>query len=81
LQKYPATPSPVVDAITTLVGRWVTQDAARVNAAQAATRMQHHRREIDDVNKYLDARQRMRRPGTGDQTTRETSRGTRTPSP
>ena len=42
---------PVVGAITTLVERWVSQDAARVNAAQAATRLHHRRRELDDVTR------------------------------
>ena len=45
----------MVDAFTTLVERWVSQDAARVNAAQAATRLHHRRRELDDVNRYLSA--------------------------
>jgi len=43
----------VVDAFTSLVERWVSQDAARFNAAQAATRLHHRRRELDDVNRYL----------------------------
>ena len=43
----------MVDSFTTLVERWVSQDAARFNAAQAATRLHHRRRELDDVNRYL----------------------------
>ena len=43
----------MVGAITTLAERWVSQDAARFNAAQAATRLRHRRRELDDVNRYL----------------------------
>jgi len=50
--------SPVVGAITTLVERWVSQDAARFNASQAATRLQHRRRQIDDVTLFLATQER-----------------------
>ena len=62
----------MVDAITTLVERWVSQDAARFNAAQAATRLHHRRRELDDVNRYLASHQRRTR------TTRDSNLGPRT---
>jgi hypothetical protein len=42
----------------TVVGmlrRWVTQDVARTNAAQAAVRLQHRRRQIEDVDAFLAA--------------------------
>jgi hypothetical protein len=53
MRAVPSRTTPVVDAFTTLVERWVSQDAARFNAAQAATRLHHRRRELEDVNRYL----------------------------
>ena len=53
MRAVPSRTTPMVDAFTTLVERWVSQDAARFNAAQAATRLHHRRRELDDVNRYL----------------------------
>jgi hypothetical protein len=50
---HPSRTSPVVDAITTFAERWITQDTARVNAAQAAGRLQRQRRQLDDVTSYL----------------------------
>ena len=34
---------------------WLSQDVARRNAAQAAVRLQHRRRELDDVYAFLAA--------------------------
>jgi hypothetical protein len=51
----PSRTSPVVDAITTLAERWITQDTARVNAAQAAGRLQRQRRQLEEVTSYLAA--------------------------
>jgi hypothetical protein len=47
----------MMDRLATRVRRWVNQDVARTNAAQASVRLQHHRRQLDDVSAYL-ARQR-----------------------
>jgi hypothetical protein len=58
---HPSRTTPVVDAITTLAERWITQDAARVNAAQAAGRLHRQRRQLDDVTSYLDANRRPQR--------------------
>jgi hypothetical protein len=44
--------------MTTLVGllrRLFSQDVARTNAAQASVRLQHRRRQLDDVDAYLAA--------------------------
>jgi hypothetical protein len=51
----------MVGVVTTLIGRLVSQDAALLNAAQAATRLQHRRREHDDVTRFLAASQLRRR--------------------
>jgi hypothetical protein len=67
----------MVGAITTLVERWVSQDAARFNAAQAATRLHHRRRELDDVNRYL-ASHPDPESYTGGLDARDSSQGSRT---
>jgi hypothetical protein len=67
----------MVGAITNLVERWVSQDAARFNAAQAATRLHHRRRELDDVNRYL-ASHPGREPHTGGVNARDSKLGSRT---
>ena len=72
MYQVPSRATPMVDAITTLVERWVSQDAARFNAAQAATRLHHRRRELDDVNRYLASHQRRTR------TTHDSNLGPRT---
>jgi len=71
----------VVGALTTLVERMVSQDVARLNAGQAATRLHHRRRELDDVNRYLAAHQRGRESGAFRQTARNQSRGPWTSGP
>jgi hypothetical protein len=47
----------VVGVITTLVERWVRQDAALVNARLSAIRLQNRRRELDAVRRFLAARE------------------------
>jgi hypothetical protein len=51
----------VFGVITTLIERLVSQDAALVNAGQAATRLQHRRREREDVTRFLATHLRQRR--------------------
>jgi len=43
--------------ITTLVERWVRQDAALVNARLSAIRLQNRRQELDAVRRFLAARE------------------------
>ena len=38
--------------------RWLSQDVARTNAAQASVRLQHHNRQVDDVDAFLAAEHR-----------------------
>lgn len=40
---------------TGLLWRWLSQDVARTNAAQASVRLQHRRRELEDVEAFLAA--------------------------
>jgi hypothetical protein len=47
----------MMERLGTRLRRWVNQDVARTNAAQAAVRLQHRRRQLDEVSAYL-ARQR-----------------------
>ena len=70
----------MVGAITTLVERWVSQDAARFNASQAATRLQHRRRQLDDVTRFLATRELQLEPGGVTPTTRDSGPGLRTSS-
>jgi len=52
--------------LTGLLRRWLSQDVARANAAQASVRLQHRRRELNDVEAFL-ATQHHRTPKrTGD---------------
>jgi hypothetical protein len=44
-----------MDTFMGLLRRWLTQDVARKNAAQAAVRLQHRRRELDDLDAFLAA--------------------------
>lgn len=44
-----------MNAFTRLLRQWLTQDVARKNAAQAAVRLQHRRRELDDIDAFLAA--------------------------
>ncbi len=44
-----------MDSLITLLRRWLNQDVARTNAAQASVRLQHRRRQVDDVDAYLAA--------------------------
>jgi len=46
-----------VGVITTLVERWVRQDAALVNARLSAIRLQNRRQELDAVRRFLAARE------------------------
>ena len=47
---------------TGLFWRWLSQDVARTNAAQASVRLQHRRRELDDVDAFLAAHRLPKRP-------------------
>jgi hypothetical protein len=47
--------------LTGLLRRLLSQDVARTNAAQASVRLQHRRRELDDVEAFL-ATQHHRTP-------------------
>jgi hypothetical protein len=71
----------VVDVITTWAERWVRQDAARFNAAQASTRLQHRRRELDDVNRFLATQRDQRKPGAVVTSTDDLGQGQRTSAP
>jgi len=44
-----------MNAFTRLLRQWLTQDVARKNAAQAAVRLQHRRRQLDDIDAFLAA--------------------------
>ena len=77
MRTVPSRTTPMVDAFTTLVERWVSQDAARFNAGQAATRLHHRRRELDDVNRYL-ASHESPDSYTGGPDARDSSQGPRT---
>ena len=44
-----------MNAFARLLRRWLTQDVARKNAAQAAVRLQHRRRQLDDLDAFLAA--------------------------
>ncbi len=66
--------SPVFGAITTLIGRLVSQNAALLNAGQAAARLQHRRREHDDVTRFFATQLRQPRLEDG----RDASLGHRT---
>jgi len=70
-------PSPVVGAITTLVERWVRQDAARANAGRAASRLHRQRRELDDVTRYLATHQREWLPDQAGSTALQPDQGRR----
>jgi hypothetical protein len=72
----PSRATPVVGAITTLAERLVTQDAARVNAARAASRLHQRRREVEDVSRFLATHQRGLK--VGGQATHHPDRGQRT---
>jgi hypothetical protein len=39
--------------LTMFLGRLLSQEEARTNAAHAAIRMQHRRHELDDINAFL----------------------------
>ena len=57
MRTTPSPASPVVGVITTLVERWVRQDAALVNARLSAIRLQNRRQELDAVRRFLAARE------------------------
>lgn len=46
----------MIHTLTKLLDRLGTQDVARTNAAQAAIRLMHGRRQRDDINDYLTQR-------------------------
>jgi hypothetical protein len=48
-----------------LLRRWLTQDVARTNAAQASVRLQHRRRELDDLDTFLAAHHHTPSPSGG----------------
>ena len=45
----------MIGPITGLLRRWLTQEQARTNAAQASVRLQHRRRQLEDVDAFLAA--------------------------
>jgi hypothetical protein len=45
----------MMDNLIALLRRWLGQDVARTNALQASVRLQHHRRQLDDIDAYLAA--------------------------
>jgi hypothetical protein len=53
-----------MNLLTGLLRQWLTQDVARTNAAQAAVRLKHRRRELDDLDAFL-AAQRHDHPRAG----------------
>jgi hypothetical protein len=77
----PSRASPVVDVITTWAERWVRQDAARLNAGQAATRLHHRRRELDDVNRFLATHEDGGKPGAVGPDTHDVGHGQRSSAP
>lgn len=44
--------------LTGLVWGWLSQDVARTNAAQAAVRLRHRSRQVEDVDAFLAAQHR-----------------------
>jgi hypothetical protein len=46
----------MIGAVAGLLRQWLSQDVARTNAAQASVRLQHRRRELDDVETFLATR-------------------------
>ena len=53
--------------ITTLVERWVRQDAALANARLSAIRLQNRRHELDAVRRFLADREADRAQGATSQ--------------
>ncbi len=55
----------MMPTLTGLFRRWLSQDVARTNAARASVRLQHRRREIEDVDAFLAAQHHVlpKRPG------------------
>jgi hypothetical protein len=45
----------MMNSLRWVLRRWFTQDVARTNAAQASARLQHHRRQVNDLDAYLAA--------------------------
>ena len=45
----------VMRSVLGLLRRWVSQDVARANAAQASVRLQHRRRQLAQVDAFLAA--------------------------
>ena len=43
----------MIDALTRLLDRLLRQDVARANAAQAALRLNRHRRQVEATDRYL----------------------------
>ena len=42
-----------MDMLIAVLERWLSQDVARRNAQQAAVRLQHRRRQLDDLEAFL----------------------------
>ena len=57
-----------------LLRRWLSQDVARTNAAQASVRLQHRRRQLDDVEAFLAAEHHRWPPRPGDTWLKRTGR-------
>lgn len=55
----------MIGPITGLLRSWLTQEQARTNAAQASVRLQHRRRQLEDVDAFL-AAQHHRPSGSRD---------------
>ncbi|MGH3812826.1 MAG: hypothetical protein ACRDUV_10270 [Pseudonocardiaceae bacterium] len=45
----------MVNTLLGMLRRWLGQDVARTNAAQASVRLRHHRRQLNDLDAYLAA--------------------------
>jgi hypothetical protein len=65
----------IVDTLVGLLRRWLSQDVARTNAAQASVRLQHRRRELEDVDAFLAARHHRPPRHPSDSWSRHTGRG------
>ena len=59
-----------MDTLLGMLQRWFGQDVARANAARASVRLQHRRRELDDVDAWMAAHhhQPVRRNANGPST-------------
>jgi len=63
----------MMGTLTGLFRRWLSQDVARTNAAQAAVRLQHRRRAFEDVDAFLAAHHHQQPPKSVDSWPRSTT--------